>query len=160
MAEIAKKVGTVKKTDKASVVAKKPINRNGGDAIGYIGISDRFAILNKLITRDINNYRTSPNFYLYTKNDIQKYLSNPYRYEKQLRQAINYVYGASPHFRRIIQYFVGLSDLAYIVEPYKIDPRKANINRTGGNYRKVVNMLSSMNIKTPLILSLQSSYIC
>ena len=69
MAEVAKKVGTVKKTEKASVVAKKPVNRNGGDAIGYVGISSRFAILNRLITRDLNNYRTSPNFYLYTKND-------------------------------------------------------------------------------------------
>ncbi len=155
MAGAAKKVGTVEPTKKASVVAKKPVGKSGGDGIGYIGLSSKFAILNKLITRDLNNYRSSPNFYLYTRDDIQKYLSNPYRYEKELRRAINYIYGASPHFRRIIQYFVGLSDLAYIVEPYKIDPRKANINRTNGNYRKVLNMLSSMNIKTqlPKILS-------
>ena len=31
----------------------------------YIGISNRFAVLNKLITRDLNNYRTLPLF-LYT----------------------------------------------------------------------------------------------
>lgn len=125
------------------------------DFSGYIGISERFAILNRLITRDLNNNRNTPTFSLYTKDDITKYLSNPYKYEKQLRRAVIYIYGASPHFRRLIQYFVGLSDLSYIVEPYKIDPKKANVKTTNSNYRKVLNLLSSMSIKTqfPKILT-------
>ena len=114
----------------------------------FIGISSKFAILNKLITRDLNNYRNAPTFTLYNKDNITEYLSNPYQYEKQLRRAITYIYGASPHFRRLIQYFVGLSDLSYIVSPYRIDPRKANVKTTNNNYRKVLNSLSSMNIKT------------
>lgn len=125
-------------------------------------ISDRqqmgrewFAMLNKLITRDLNNNTTKPTFSLYTKDDINKYLSNPYTYEKQLRKAVIYMYGASSHFRRIIQYFVGLSDLSYIVEPYKINPKKTNSRTFGNNYRKVLNTLSSINIKTqvPKILT-------
>lgn len=121
---------------------------------GYIGISKKFANLNRVIMRDLNN-TTAPTFYLYSKDDITTYLSNPYTYEKQLRRAVTYIYGASPHFRRLIQYFVGLSDLAYIVEPYKIDPRKANVKTVNNNYRKVLNMLSSMNIDTqcPKILT-------
>ena len=121
----------------------------------YIGISNRFAVLNKLITRDLNNYRNAPTFSLYTKDNITSYLSNPYRYEKQLRRAVIYIYGASPHFRRLIQYFVGLSDLSYIVSPYRIDPRKANAKTINNNYRKVLNNLSSMSIKTqfPKILT-------
>lgn len=121
----------------------------------YIGISNRFAVLNKLITRDLNNYRNAPTFSLYTKDNITSYLSNPYRYEKQLRRAVIYIYGASPHFRRLIQYFVGLSDLSYIVSPYRIDPRKANTKTINNNYRKVLNNLSSMSIKTqfPKILT-------
>ena len=119
------------------------------DFPGYIGISSKFALLNKLITRDLNNYRNKPTFSLFTKDDITKYLSNPYVYEKQLRKAVIYIYGASPHFRRLIQYFVGLSDLSYIVEPYRI----ARI--VNNNYRRVLNMLSSMSIKTqfPKILT-------
>lgn len=117
---------------------------------GYIGISNKFAILNKLITRDLNNNTNTPTFTLYSKDDIATYLSNPYRYEKQLRRAVTYIYGASPHFRRVIQYFVGLSDLSYVVEPYRIDPKKANARTINNNYRKVLNMLSSMNIKTQL----------
>lgn len=122
---------------------------------GYIGISNKFAILNRLITRDLNNNTNKPTFSLFTKDNITTYLSNPYTYEKQLRKAVVYIYGASPHFRRLIQYFVGLSDLSYIVEPYRIDPKKANIKTVNNNYRKVLNMLSSMSIKTqfPKILT-------
>lgn len=122
---------------------------------GFIGISSKFAILNRLITRDLNNNTNRPTFSLFTKDNITTYLSNPYTYEKQLRKAVVYIYGASPHFRRLIQYFVGLSDLSYIVEPYRIDPKKANIKTVNSNYRKVLNMLSSMSIKTqfPKILT-------
>ena len=106
---------------------KKVANKRK-DVDGYIGISGKFAALNKLITRDLNNNTTAPTFSLYSKDDITSYLSNPYTYEKQLRRAVTYIYGASSHFRRLIQYFVGLTDLCYIVEPYRIDPKKANFH--------------------------------
>lgn len=122
---------------------------------GLIRINERFALLNRLITRDLNNYRHTPTFSLFSKSDIMRYLSNPYRYEKQLRRAAIYIYGASPHFRRLIQYFVGLTDWSYIVEPYRIDPLKANKRIINNNYRKVLKMLSAMDIKTqfPKILT-------
>ena len=122
---------------------------------GMIGISSKFATINKLITRDLNNNTTSPTFSKYTKDDIATYLSNPYTYEKQLRAAVTYIYGASPHFRRLIQYFVGLTDWAYIVSPFKIDPKTTSANTISRNYRKSLNFLSSMNIKTqfPKILT-------
>lgn len=138
---------------------EKTINKDGTetgsgkrkDINGYIGVSGRFAAINKLITRDLNNNnRSAPTFSLYSKDNITSYLSNPYIYEKQLRRAVVYIYGASSHFRRLIQYFVSLTDLCYIVEPYRIDPKKTNIKTISSNYRKVLNMLSSMNIKTQL----------
>lgn len=115
---------------------------------GLVRITDRFATINKLITRDLNRSTYTPTFSLYTKDNITTYLSNPYRYEKQLRRAVTYIYGASPHFRRLIQYFAGLSDLAYVVSPFKIDPDKANVKTINRNYRRVLNLLSSMSIKT------------
>ena len=120
------------------------------DISKFISITSKFANLNKLIMRDLNNNTSSPTFSLYSKDNIKTYLTNPYKYEKQLREAVIYIYGASSHFRRLIQYFVGLSDLAYIVEPYKIDPRKANTKTINNNYRKVLNILSSMSIKTQM----------
>lgn len=122
---------------------------------GLIGISSKFAILNRLITRDLNNNTTAPTFSLYSKDDIQSYLQNPYVYEKQLRKAVVYLYGASPHFRRLIQYFTGLSDLAYVVSPSKIDPQTTNPKTISRNYRKTINALSAMNVRTqfPKILT-------
>lgn len=112
-------------------------------------LPERFATLNKLITRDLNGRYTTPTFPLYTKDDIATYLENPYQYRNQIISAINYIYGASPHFRRLIQYFAGLTDLAYVVSPFKIDTSKAsNINSVKRNYRKVLDTMAAMKIKT------------
>lgn len=118
-------------------------------------VTDRFAVLNKLITRDLNGNYSTPTFSLYTKDDINRYLQNPYNYEQQIRKAVVYIYGASSHFRRLIQYFTSLSDLAYVVSPMRIDPSSAKPKSTNRNYRKVLNALTAMNIKTqfPKILT-------
>lgn len=132
---------------------------SGDLPVGMIGISQNFALLNHLITRDLNKYGRygyyCPGFVKFKKEDIIKYLANPERHEKMLRRAVRYIYNASPHFRRLIQYFVGLSDLSYIVEPYRIDPKRANVRIVNNNYRKVLNVLSAMSIKTqfPKILT-------
>lgn len=122
---------------------------------GMIKISDRFALLNRLITRDLNNNTNTPTFSLYSKDDITMYLANPYKYEKQLRKAVVYINGASPHFRRLIQYFTGLSDLSYVVSPYRVDPKHINKRSMARNYRKVLGAMSAMSVKTqfPKILT-------
>ena len=122
-----------------------------------MGISSNFAAISKLILRDLNNAKTNPKSTLakYTKDDIQKYLNNPSQYEKQLREAVTYLYGASAHFRRLIQYFVGLTDLAYIVSPTRTDPGTASDKTINARYRRVLNTLNTMSIKTqfPKILT-------
>lgn len=121
----------------------------------YYAISKKFAAWNRLIMRDLNNNTTAPTFTLYSKDDIVRFISNPYRYEKQLRDAVIYIYSASSHFRRIIKYFASLNDFAYVVQPYKVDPKSANVKSINRNYRKVLNVLSAMSIKTqfPKILT-------
>lgn len=119
---------------------------------------DKFATLVKLITRDLNvpRGRYVCNFFgRYTKEEIIRYLAHPAQHEKDLRRAIRYVYNASPHFRRLIEYFVGLSDLAYVVSPYRVDPKNASDRIIKANYRKTLNLLSIMSIKTqfPQIIS-------
>lgn len=128
---------------------------NANNTNGMIGISSKFALLNRLITRDLNNNTNTPTFSLYSKDDITTYLADPYRYEKQLRKAVIYINGASPHFRRLIQYFAGLSDLSYVVSPYRVDPKHINAKSVSRNYRKVLNLMSAMSVKTqfPKILT-------
>ena len=132
-----------------------PHNNKPQNIDGMVAISDRFALLNRLITRDLNNNTNTPTFSLYSKDDITTYLANPYKYEKQLRKAVIYINGASPHFRRLIQYFAGLSDLSYVVSPYRVDPKHINNKSVARNYRKVLNVMSAMSVKTqfPKILT-------
>ena len=136
-----------------TVISEKRAPRTDMD--GMIGITQRFALLNRLITRDMNNNTNTPTFSLYSKDNITEYLKNPYTYQQQLRRAVTYIYGASPHFRRLIQYFTGLSDLAYVVSPYRIDPKTANAKSVNRNYRRVLNLMSAMSVKTqfPKILT-------
>ena len=119
---------------------------------------DKYSNLVKLITRDLREYhgRYVCNYFCrFKKADIIRYLAHPAEHERELREAVRYVYNASPHFRRLIEYFVGLSDLAYIVSPYRINPNTASKRIVSINYRKTLNLLSIMSIKTqfPKILS-------
>lgn len=117
------------------------------DFVGAFNLPDRFAAVNKMILRDLNGNPSSPTFYKYTKDNIASFLSNPYSNEKSLRDAVIYLYGASSHFRRLIQYFVSLSDLSYVVSPFKIDTATAKPQTISRNYRRVLNLLASMDIK-------------
>lgn len=142
-------------------VEDKTVARNSKDdgllnkVDGMIGISQKFALLNHLIMRDLNKNTSAPTFSLYTKDEISTYLTNPYQYEKQLRKAVTYIYGASSHFRRLIQYFAGLSDFSYVISPYHVDPKTANAKSVNRNYRKVLNAMSAMNVRAqfPKILT-------
>lgn len=113
--------------------------------------AEQYAQLVKVITRDLNHRygKYVCNFLgRYKKEDIIKFLAHPKQYEKELRRAVRYIYHASPHFRRLIEYFVGLNDLAYVVSPYRTDPKKVSARIVSKNYRSVLNTLSIMSIKT------------
>lgn len=109
-----------------------------------------FANLNHVVYRDLNGTTRAPTFAKYSREEIITYLSNPYRYKTQLRNAVIYMYGASSNFRRLIQYFVGLNDFSYIVTPYRMDYDSAETKGTTykKNYIKTLDFLSTMNIKT------------
>lgn len=135
-------------------IVEVPENTSGSAATssnfnidGMINLPQRFAALNRLITRDLNGTSRSPTFYLYSKDQITSFLQNPYSNQKNLRNAAIYIYGASSHFRRLIQYFTGLTDLSYVLSPHKIDTSTVKPATIGKQYRKTLNMLSAMDIK-------------
>lgn len=117
------------------------------DHFDLMRLPGRFAAINRMILRDLNGNNPSPSFYKYTKDEIANYIKDPYRYEKNLRNAVIYLYGASAHFRRLIQYFVSLSDLSYVVSPFKIDTATAKPQTIHRNYRRVLNLMSSFDVK-------------
>jgi len=118
-------------------------------------VPERFAVINKLITRDLNKRQYYTTFYRYTKEEVADFLRNPEQNYKQLRDAVIYIYNASSHFRRLIQYFVGLTDLAYVVSPYKGGYTKYQDKTMLNNYHKVLDTLESFDVRTqfPQILT-------
>lgn len=110
-----------------------------------IRVPERFSVINRMILRDLNNNTSQQSFYLYSKSDISEFLKNPATNEQKLRQAVIYMYGASAHFRRLIQYFTSLSDLSYVVSPKGIDTGTAKPATVKRNYKRVLNLLSNMD---------------
>jgi len=55
-------------------VGSKPVSatKSNDSLEGLVRVSDRFSLLNKLITRDLNNNISAPTFSKYTKDDIAK----------------------------------------------------------------------------------------
>ena len=128
-------------------VSKKIANSKNINLEEMFHLPRQFSALNKLVLRDLNGTGSSPSFYLYSKDKITEFLKNPYTNEKNIRNAVVYIYGASSHFRRLIQYFSSLTDLSYVVSPYRIDTSTAKPQTIRRNYHKVLNLLSSMDIK-------------
>lgn len=128
-----------------------PVDNKSAKSKNYIldtiSMPEKFATLNKLIMRDLNKNTSTPTFYKYDKATISGYLEDPYRNAKALRDAVIYMYGASSHFRRLIQYFSSLTDLSYVVSPYKVDTSKANTKTMKNNYYKTINVLQNMDVK-------------
>ena len=115
------------------------------------GFDERFAVINRLIARDLNDSRSpTPSFYKYNKDQIAEYLKNPYLHAKELRDAVIYIYGASAHFRRLIQYFVSLNSIAYVVSPARIDTDTAKPASIKRNYKRVLNLMSGLSAKDQL----------
>ena len=111
---------------------------------------EKFAAINRLITRDLNSGTDTQGhgfFQKYNKDQIAGFLRNPYQNEKQIREVMLYIYFVSSHFRRLIQYFASLSDLAYVVSPFKTDTSTARPQKTASRYRRVLNLMAAMNVK-------------
>lgn len=108
----------------------------------------QFKALNRLVMRDLNRRNEQPTFKQYSKEDILRFLENPYVHEKQLRDACINVYGASSYFRRLIQYFTMLTDLAYVVSPFGANIQKENKASIKRNFRKVLKVMEAFNVRS------------
>lgn len=114
--------------------------------------------LAKLVLKDLRkNNRDTLFFSKFTKEDIVRYLENPAKNERNLRNASIYLYTASNHYKRLIQYFAKLYLLHYIVIPYNLSD-KVNIKTFQNQYKKVLNLLENMNLKHEFIKVLTIAY--
>jgi hypothetical protein len=106
-----------------------------------------FAQLSKLIIADLNkNQPSSAINKKYSKEDIIRFLQNPLVNQKQLREVSNYLYNASPNYKRLILYFSCLLTFDYVVEPYGLNREKVEVDKFKKQYQKTLDLLEVMNI--------------
>lgn len=82
----------------------------------------------------------------YTKENIIKWLQSPASNEKNLRNASNYMYVASMHYQRLISYYAGLFEWAFVISPLNFNKTKVKDEKFRNQYQKVADALELMNI--------------
>ncbi|WP_425203613.1 hypothetical protein [Priestia megaterium] len=121
-----------------------------------------FAKLGKMIINDLNdvqsNTSSSSIMKRFNKDNIIKFMSNPQKNEKQLREVSRYLYNASPNYKRLILYFAYLPTFDYIVEPYGLNPAKVNIDAFKKQYQKNLDTLESMNLSHEFLKVLKVAF--
>jgi len=106
-----------------------------------------FAKISKLIINDLNDSTPSSSINKkYTKEDIIRFMQNPRKNQKQLREVSRYLYEASPNYKRLILYFACLPTFDYIVEPYGLNTEKINKKTFKTQYQKTLELLEIMNL--------------
>lgn len=104
----------------------------------------------KLILRDLELSRNDTKFYAkYKKEDILKWLESPSSAssEKNLREASNFMYDHSGHYRRLCNFFALMSQMAYIVLPYKFPEDKFDADKFKKKYKTTIDLLEVMSVK-------------
>ena len=99
-----------------------------------------------LIYSDPNQQQAPSGFTAETRKRIAEYLKDVPRNEKNLRNAMIQAYIVGSRLWRIIQYFVGLSDLVYVLVPHQIEAEKIKSGSFAAHLKKATDFLSSFGI--------------
>lgn len=108
-----------------------------------------------MILQDLNKdpYLRSRNplhfFHKYPKKDVARWIRNPELYQNELRLMSRYLYQASSHYKRLINYFATMHLFSYIVTPYKLAAEYSSIDKSKYTecYFKTLNYLDKMNLR-------------
>lgn len=110
-------------------------------------VSLDYAQLSSMILKDLNE-SSSKLLRSYTKEDVSRFMGNPMRYAKELQLMSSRLYDASPHYKRIVNYFAHMAKLDYIVEPYGLDfSKEINAEKFRKGFDRASGLLDTMNIK-------------
>lgn len=79
----------------------------------------QFKKLQKLIVKDLNNNLNKSSVILktYSREDLIKYLKDPSKNQKKLREMSAFLYNTSPNYKRLIDYLSLLSTDNYYISP-------------------------------------------
>lgn len=95
-----------------------------------------------------NTQTAASSFTAFSKNDIVNYLQNPSTTtnNKNLRNASIYMYFASMHYQRLIQYYANLLTWSFVVSPLNFNKAKVKEEVFKKQLQKTLDLLELMNI--------------
>jgi len=113
---------------------------------------NNYAQLARYIKKDLNSNQQYQYIFHkeFNKDDVMKWLANPSKYEKKLRDLSRFLYDSSSHYKRLIQYFSTILTFDYTVQPYgikKYDKDKKTIENIKNKYIAIIEYLDVMNLK-------------
>ena len=108
-----------------------------------------FAKLTDVQLTDVNTYwyHVPMRYRKYTKEQVLKFMKDPERCYKQLREASIYLYAVSTQYRRVVNYFADMATLDYVMYPFKFDRSKVNTKAFANSYKKACDYLEIFNLK-------------
>lgn len=102
----------------------------------------------KVILNDIEKAGLERDFFSkFKKKDILKWLENPARFQRQLRNVSLYLYNVSNHYKRLVKYFSGMAMFAIVLKPRGLDTTTANVVGVRSDYNQTSNKLINMDLK-------------
>ena len=99
-----------------------------------------------LVYSDPNQQQAPSGFTAETRKRIAEYLKDVPRNERNIRNAMIQAYIVGSRLWRIIQYFVGLSDLVYVLVPHQIEAEKIKAGSFAAHLKKATDFLSAFGI--------------
>lgn len=122
----------------SEIIAEKKL-----DEIDMQLLKSSFAAMAKLIKMDLNANRQNSNFFntAFRKEDILKWLANPQKFEKRLRDLSWFLYHSSSHYRRLIDYFGTMLTFDHVIDI--LGQKKVGRKQ----YEDAVFFLDNMNVK-------------
>lgn len=108
--------------------------------LANIGINDPF-IQNMLLKDSNMNPRK------YSKNDIEKMMEDPKRYEKELLEFSQYIENTVLQFKRVVMFFGSILAFDYYLEPTNADEEDMKSTAFLKSYKKALNWIDRFNPK-------------
>lgn len=102
----------------------------------------------KVILNEIESGGYESEFFTrFKRKDILKWLDNPSRFQKQLRNVSIYLYNVSNHYKRLVKYLSCMAMFIAVLKPRGLNTVKADPVAVKSDYNDTSNYLLNMNIK-------------
>ena len=106
-----------------------------------------FANLKRNILQDLRNNKSESVLYnKYSKEQIVRFLENPQKNEKEIRELSCYLYMVSSHYRRLVDYFALILLYNYNVIPSKV-PEKISKTKYKSTYLQIIRECDKYHLR-------------